>query len=95
MGASGTCTVSFGAVPGKTDAMVTVTGQAGILAGSRVEVWIEVPASVAGDHQPDEYWVEDLAVYGGTIVAGVGFTAYVKCNTGHAVGDFVLAWVWN
>ena len=48
MGAQGSTTLTFGAFPGGSDASVTVTGQAGILAGSLVEAWI-LPAATA-DH---------------------------------------------
>ena len=74
VGAQGTTTIDFGAFPGASDAMVTVTGQASIVAGSLVEVWLR-PIDTA-DHTADEHMVEHIKVFGGNIIAGTGFTAY-------------------
>jgi hypothetical protein len=76
MGAQGTATINFGAFPGQSDASVTVTGQAGILAGSLVEAWL-FPTATA-DHSADEHVVETIEVKAGNIVAGTGFTIYAK-----------------
>jgi hypothetical protein len=70
----GTATLDFGAFPGKSDASVTVTGQAGIVAGSVVLVKLR-PAATA-DHSADEHMLETIEVYAGDIVAGTGFTIY-------------------
>lgn len=72
MGAQGTVTLDFGAFPGASDASVTVTGQAGIVAGSLVEAWI-FPANTA-DHSVDEHILETIKVVAHSIVAGTGFT---------------------
>lgn len=72
--ASGTATLDFGAFPGKSDASVAVTGQAGIVSGSLVEAWIR-PVATA-DHSADEHMVETLKVFAANIVAGTGFTIY-------------------
>lgn len=74
MGAQGTATLDFGAFPGKSDASVTVTGQAGIVAGSLVEAWLRLEATT--DHSADEHLVETLKVAAGNIVGGTGFTIY-------------------
>lgn len=92
MGASGTATLSFGP-SGNTTATVAVA-DASILAGSRVEAWIEIPANDTA-RMRDEYWVESLRVYAGSVVAGVGFTIYGICDVSKALGDFTVAWVWN
>lgn len=93
MGAQGTTALNFGATPGGTDASVTVTGQAGILAGSLVEAWI-LPIAT-GDHSIDEHLVERIEVVAGSIVAGTGFTIYGYCSVGQTYGQFTVAWVWN
>lgn len=74
MGAQGTAILDFGAFPGKSDALIAVTGQAGIVAGSLVEAWIR-PVDTA-DHLADEHMMETLKVFAATIVAGTGFTIY-------------------
>lgn len=75
--AQGSTSVDFGAFPGKSDASVAVTGQAGILTTSLVEAWLYPKATA--DHSADEHLVESIApVLAGNIVAGTGFTIYVR-----------------
>ena len=106
MGAQGTATLDFGAFPGKTDASVAVTGQAGIAAGSLVEAWI-FPTATA-DHTVDEHWVDPPEVFAGNVVAGTGFTIYgvlkKRCEIGPQnrsvdapmiYGKWSVGWVWN
>ncbi len=78
-GASGVTTVDFGAFPGTSDTAATITGQAGIVAGSRIRAWIEGTATA--DHSADEHWLETIAVIAGNVVPGTGFTIHAK-NTG-------------
>jgi hypothetical protein len=77
MAATGTAILDFGAYPGKLDAKIAVTGQAAILAGSRVEAWIDTGTATAA-HSTDEHIMASamLAVTYGTIVAATGFTIY-------------------
>lgn len=72
MGAQGNTTIDFGAFPGKSDASVTVTGQAGIIAGSCAEAWLR--GEVSTDHSSDEHLLETIKVLAMDIVAGTGFT---------------------
>ena len=106
--ASGTATLDFGALPGKSDASVTVTGQAAIAAGSSVGAWV-TPVATA-DHNADEHLVEGLRIYAGNIVAGTGFTIYGFHEHGlteandlsetatvkdhFCWGRFTIAWAW-
>ena len=95
MGATCTTTVNFGAgAPNGNDPhqVVTVTGQAGILAGSLVEAWVRAEASA--DHNADEHMVEALKVEAGNIVAGTGFDIHVTCTQGKTYGVFNLNWAW-
>lgn len=101
MGAKGTALLDFGAFPGKSDASVEVTGQAGILSGSAVEAWLR-PAATA-DHSIEEHMVETLNVIAGNIVASTGFTIYgfntSQLSSGgigtRLYGKWTVAWVWN
>lgn len=72
MGASGSTTVNFGAFPGVSEALVTVSAP-GIQPTSLVEAWI-LPA-VTADHSPDEHRVETLEVVAdqSSIVANTSF----------------------
>ena len=75
MGAQGNTTIDFGAFPGASDTSVTITGQAGIVAGSCVEAWIRGESSA--DHSSDEHLLETIKVLAKDIVAGTGFTIHV------------------
>ncbi len=74
-GGAGHAEVDFGALPGKLDASVAVTGQAGILAGSVVKAWIRLLDTP--EHTADEHMIAPLKVFAGNIVPGTGFTIYV------------------
>jgi hypothetical protein len=101
MSGSGSTTVDFGAFPGSTDTTATVTGQAGIVSGSLVGVWMR-PIATA-DHSIDEHRVERIALVADTIVAGTGFTIYARedgeatlMNEGHLRwGLWTVAWAWT
>lgn len=92
---TGATVIDFGAFPGAAEAAVTVIGQAGIVASSLVEAWIE-PAATA-DHPADEHVYEELDVIASDIVAGTGFTVRGVCRaTGDAMlwGRYNVAWAW-
>ena len=88
---SGTVTIDFGA--GDDIASVTVTGQTGILIGSRVHVSLRGEATA--DHSTDEILVEPLRVIARDISAGVGFTISAICDFGTASGEFLVDWLWE
>lgn len=92
--ATGTATLDFGALPGKMDTTVAVTGQASIVAGTLVEAWLR-PVATA-DHNPDEYLIEELSVKAATIVAGTGFTIYGNATDRTRIyGTWTVAWAWT
>lgn len=104
MGTQGTTTVDFGAFaapspnspaghPKTESAVTTVTGQAGIVAGSAVEAWIRATSSA--DHSADEHLLEALKITAYNIVAGVGFDIKAECLLGGTYGVFNVNWVWN
>lgn len=76
----GTAIIDFGVFPGTTDTSVAVIGQASILAGSSVKVWI-TPVLTA-DHSVDEHLIAatQIAVLAGNIIAGTGFTVYAMAR---------------
>jgi hypothetical protein len=85
--AGGTATLAFGTL-GADTASVAVA-DATVTGGSRIEAYLQVPASDS-PRPRDEYWVEDLTVRAGNVSAGVGFTIYGRCGLGMAVGDFTV-----
>lgn len=73
---SGKTTIDFGAFPGKSDSVVTVTGQTGIVSGSVVQAWL-VPEATA-DHTADEHRLETISIMAGNIVANTSFDIYAQ-----------------
>ncbi len=75
VGTWGTTVVDFGGFPGSDHATVAVTGQAGILATSIVEAWLD--CTDTADHSADEHIMAELTVHVSDIVVGDGFTIHV------------------
>lgn len=99
MGATGSITIDFGNAPAKqTQASVAVTGQAAIVAGSKVEAYM-MPVDLAGanGHSEDEHMIENLkfTVPVSTIIAATGFTIQGECTLGTTNGKFTVNWVWT
>jgi hypothetical protein len=94
MGAQGIATIDAGAI-GSNHNEVTydVTGQTGILAAAQVEGWVTLEATA--EHSIDEHRIEDLDVRCGNVVAGTGFTIYLRCRNGRIYGNWKIGWVWN
>lgn len=93
--ATGTATINFGAHPGLNEASVAVTGQAAILATSKVEAFImgdDTSANhTANDHKYVPLW---LALTCSTPTLATGFTIYGRSD--HKLhGQFALRWVWT
>ena len=94
MGAIGTATIDFGSFPGTSEASIAVTGQASILATSKVEAFImgdDTTAShTAADHR---YAAALIGLSCGTPTVGTGFTIYGRCLD-KMEGDIAVRWVW-
>ena len=100
MATTGTATLNFGSASSKTlDTSVDVTGQAGILSGSKVEAFLM--ADTTSDHSADEHVMARtmFELVCGNIVAGTGFTIYAACADYVAkaglTGQFTIQWVWS
>ena len=74
--ASGTATLDFGAHPGSGHAKIVVTGQTNLVAGSRIEAWLE-PLDTP-DHKHDEHIAAGalMSIVAGNKVAGTSFTIH-------------------
>lgn len=90
-GTSGSATLDFGTGVGIFDTSVVVTGQAGILSTSNVQVWVQ--GDTTATHSADEHLLANITAVAQSIVPGVGFTiravAGIKVN-----GQFTVRWVW-
>lgn len=91
---TGTATINFGSFPGSNEASVTVTGQASILATSKVEAYVMGDDSTA-DHTASDhrYFPLFASLTCGTPTAGTGFTIHAR-STEKLQGTFALRWVW-
>ena len=87
---AGVAIVDFGAFPGASDTSLAVTGIPAIKSTSGIVVALTAAASA--DHSADEHWAETLKAVAGNVVAGTGFTIYVK-DIG--VGDTRIYGKWN
>ena len=90
MGATGSAILDFGTLS-KPAASIDVTGQASIVAGSKVEAFVRLVATA--DHSIDEHRIEQLRVIAGNIVVGAGFTIYGEAYP-QTSGQWNVDWVW-
>lgn len=89
--AVGTAALDFGSTA-DVQTSVAVTGQAAIVAESRVEAFVRIEATA--NHSADEARLENLKITAGNIVAGTGFTIYGECTKGTATGIYNVDWVY-
>ena len=91
---AGVAVLDFGAFPGASDASVIITGQAGILSGSVVNVWINAVSTP--DHSAMDHIIDPPRVIAGEIVPGTGFTIYgFTTNATRHFGQYSVAWTWS
>jgi hypothetical protein len=95
MGAQGTVTIDFGPSI-KSEASVSVSGQAAILSNSRAEAWIQGDA-IGGQNDATAHEALQFlsTVHTRNVTAGSGFTIDVLMLEGVATGQFTVSWVWN
>jgi hypothetical protein len=93
MSATGTATIDFGAFPGSNEAVVTVTGQAGVGTGSNVEAFMM--GDTTSDHTVNDHYYAALLmrISCGNIIAGTGFDIVARSEY-HMQGTFQIRWVW-
>jgi len=91
MGATGTAILDFGDTPGTNVVTTTVTGQAGILAGSMVEAFLMAESTAT--HNAYEHMIVPLVLRVGNVVAGAGFDIYASSEL-RLDGTFSVKWVW-
>jgi hypothetical protein len=91
---TGSAVVDFGAGKGgDTSSPTLITGQAGILATSKCQAWIDATGSTP-DHSVDEH-IMATAIIGvacSTIVPGAGFTITATTQYGAVSGKFNVIW---
>lgn len=90
MPGTGSASADFGSISAETT--VVITGQSAITTASLVGGWTRIMGNAS--HSLDEHMAEDLVVQAGSLVAGVGFTLYVKPRYGRTGGTFDLNWAW-
>lgn len=88
---SGTDTLDFGAAPGGNAASTAITGQAGIVSGSKCRAWLEYVTG--SDHNAEEHALVPMTLTCGTIVAGTGFTVFGRSEW-RLTGKWNFRWEW-
>lgn len=91
----GTAQIDFDSTEGLNESFIDVTGQATILATSKVEAFI-----MADDNTPDHPAADHRYILGlglsltcGNLIAGTGFTIYARCP--HKLhGFWAVRWRW-
>lgn len=94
MGAQGTAVLDFSSALGDY-ASVAVTGQAAILATSKVEAFFMGSTTVDSDEEDHLMAAHNVKLVCGIPVAGTGFTIYAFVEQGLTKNTFNVSWVWN
>lgn len=89
--ATGTALFDFGTSQ-VVSAILTVTNQTTIVAGSRVEAFVRLEATAT--HSIDEHRIENLKFTCGNIVASTSFDIYGDVTLGSTQDKFNVDWVW-
>jgi len=91
---TGIAILDFGSAP-QTDATVAVTGQAGILATSKVQVWIQGDTTAENTEADHLLAGQILGVAAGIPVAGTGFTIDASATRFLVAGAIKARWAWQ
>lgn len=93
MGASGFAIVDFGAA--FTDRATLLIAEAGVIATSRCEAFLDATAAATADHSPDEHVYSEIDVLCQDLVAGVGFNAVLRARGPWMYyGKYNIIWIW-
>lgn len=89
----GSATLDFGAAPGSTVASVAVTGQTGILSGSRIRAWVQGSTADHNAYEHTRIFPGRIGLAAGDVVAGTGFTIHAETEL-RLTGDVAVNWEW-
>lgn len=93
MATEGTAVLDFTSTPSE-EASVAVTGQAGIISGSRVEAYFMREATATNGVDEHEEAAALCPLVCGGIVPGTGFTIFAHPLAMVGTGTFNVHWVW-
>lgn len=88
----GSAILDFGDAPGTNVVETLVSGQAGILASSRIQVWMA--QSTTATHNAYEHSIVPIKLTGGEIVVGTSFTIRAVSDW-RLDGTFEVQWAWE
>lgn len=89
----GSATLDFGAAPGSSVASIAVTGQTGILSGSRIHAWVQGSTADHNEYEHSRILPGRVGLGIGDIVAGTGFTIHAETEM-RLTGDVSVKWEW-
>lgn len=88
----GSATVDFGAAPGSSLATTVVSGQSGLLATSKVRVWLQ--GDTTATHNAYEHLIAPIILRAGDLGTGT-FTVYAVAAGLRLTGTFTVRWAWS
>lgn len=94
MGAQGTIVLDFGSTPAQ-EATVSVTGQAGIVAGSHAEAFFMQDTTADNGLEEHQEAAAICPLVCGPVTPGVGFPILAQSLGPLGMGQFSVRWVWN
>ena len=89
----GSATIDFGAAPGSSTASIAVTGQTGLIAGSRIKTWVAGSTSDHNEYEHSRIFPNRVGLGIGDVVAGTGFTIHAETEM-RLTGDMSVKWEW-
>ena len=87
----GTATLDFGAAPGTGITSVAVTGQPGIVAGSRIKAWVKGATADHSEYVHSRIFPNRIGVGIGDVVAATGFTIHAETEL-RLTGTVAVQW---
>jgi hypothetical protein len=90
---TGTAVLDFGSVPAD-NASVVITGQAGIIAGSFCEAYVQGSSTATNTADDHRFASQHLKLICESIVPGTGFTIRGELDLGLMTGTLNIRWVW-
>ncbi|MGL6208733.1 MAG: hypothetical protein ACRC14_02745 [Paracoccaceae bacterium] len=89
----GSAVLDFGTPPGSGVTSAVVTGQAGILSGSRIRAWIQGSTADHNAYEHTRILPGRIGLAAGDVVVGTGFTIHAETEL-RLTGDVAVNWEW-
>jgi hypothetical protein len=91
---TGTGTLTFGAAPGTNVVFTTITGQAGIEAGSSIRCYFGSDSTATHNEDEHRFLAQYIALVPSAPSAGTGFTVWATTEL-RLTGTVQFRWEWR